>query len=174
MMKESGNSAQKLAMCRILSTAKPFELLASKIAQFRRHSRGIFGGESRAVPRALEAMPLQHLQAAARVQFGQGAIHVSPYERLQPAARVQFSIGIPQGLPHECFGGRRSAGAAFLWLRLRRTVIFELKATITWQKARLPEWHEGCLQSREPLQQGPFRWFVRLFRRNRIAYSIGP
>jgi hypothetical protein len=104
MMKESGNSAQKLAMCRILSTAKPFELLASKIAQFRRHSRGIFGGESRAVPRALEAMPLQHLQAAARVQFGQGAIHVSPCERLQPAARVQFSIGIPQGLPHECFG----------------------------------------------------------------------
>jgi hypothetical protein len=35
MMKESGISAQKLAMCRILSLPKPFELLASKIAQFR-------------------------------------------------------------------------------------------------------------------------------------------
>ena len=35
MMKESGISAQKLALCRILSIPNPFELLASKIGQFR-------------------------------------------------------------------------------------------------------------------------------------------
>src|SRR5438552_1912547 len=110
MMKKSGNSAQKLAMCRILSTAKPFELLASKIAQFRENFHfvvirveSLAGSRVRSLGRWKQC-PSSILQAAARVQFGQGAIHVSPCEHLQPAARIQFSIGIPQGLPHECFG----------------------------------------------------------------------
>jgi hypothetical protein len=125
-------------MCRILSTAKPFELLASKIAQFPENFHFV-------------VIRVESL-AGSRVRF-LGRWKQCPSSTFNPLRGYNSRSAFRKDCLTSALGPpiRRSSGAAYLWLRLRRTVIFELKATITWQKARLPEWHEGCLQPRKPL-----------------------
>jgi hypothetical protein len=121
MMKESSISAQKLAMCRVLSIPKPFEPLASKIAQFREDFHLI----------------------VVRVESWRGVA----------CGSLGVASNAPPGLQD-----RRSADSP---IRVicgcgSAAVFFELKATITWQKARLSEWHKRCSQPLRTPAARPF------------------
>src|SRR5437667_9373934 len=142
MMKESGNYAQKLAVCSILSTAKPFELLASKIAQFPENFHSVVirveslaGSRVRFLGRRKQC-PSSIFKPLRGCNSDKAPFTCRLVSTFNPLRGYNSRSAFRKDCLTSALGPpiRRSSGAAYLWLRLRRTVIFELKATITWQK----------------------------------------